>query len=216
MGFLDSLFNSAKSSIENGVNSAVKKTVHEAQRTAQNKASSAINKAMTQKKKSFTFGAIPTSLDELKALKEADMKDPSGVVALTILAFNALVENNEVGMQMLDFLNGPADICNKEKQFVNDRFMDGKEYVVKSYFKGATPTNNYTPNVPYVIEVGEQAHSKDIIGEGYLKLFVHSGGADSDRYMILRKKASTGQWFLWEYSSILASIRIPTEADKWA
>ncbi len=34
--------------------------------------------------------------------------------------------------------------------------------------------------------------------------------------MKLRQKASTGQWFLWEYSSILSGIRIPAAQDPWA
>ena len=32
----------------------------------------------------------------------------------------------------------------------------------------------------------------------------------------LRQKASTGDWFLWEYSSILSGIRIPSAEDPWA
>ena len=36
------------------------------------------------------------------------------------------------------------------------------------------------------------------------------------RPMKLRQKASTGEWFLWEYSSILSGIRIPAAEDPWA
>ena len=39
---------------------------------------------------------------------------------------------------------------------------------------------------------------------------------DSPRPMKLRQKASTGQWFLWEYSSIFSGIRIPAAQDPWA
>ena len=41
-------------------------------------------------------------------------------------------------------------------------------------------------------------------------------GADSPRPMKLRQKASTGEWFLWEYSSILSGIRIPAAEDPWS
>ena len=32
----------------------------------------------------------------------------------------------------------------------------------------------------------------------------------------LRQKPSTGEWFLWEYSSPLSGIRIPASQDPWA
>jgi len=32
----------------------------------------------------------------------------------------------------------------------------------------------------------------------------------------LRQKPSTGEWFLWEYSSPLSGIRIPAAEDPWA
>ena len=31
-----------------------------------------------------------------------------------------------------------------------------------------------------------------------------------------QEKPSTGEWFLWEYSSILSGIRIPAAQDPWA
>lgn len=212
MGLLDSLINSAKNSVESSLNSAVRKSVN----NAKNKATSAIQKSITTKTRTFTFETLPGGVDELKALKEADMKDPFGVAALSVLALNALSVNREKGIEMLEFLNGPADVCQRDKQFINDRFMEGKDYVVRSYFKGSVPENNYSPDKPYTIIVEEQAHSKDTINEGYMKLFLHSGGADSERYVVLRTKPSTGEWFLWEYAGMLASIKIPVEKDAWA
>ena len=32
----------------------------------------------------------------------------------------------------------------------------------------------------------------------------------------LRQKPSTGEWFLWEYSSPLSGIRTPAAQDPWA
>ena len=51
---------------------------------------------------------------------------------------------------------------------------------------------------------------------GYLRVFLKTAGADSPRPMKLRQKASTGEWFLWEYSSILSGIRIPAAEDPWS
>ena len=49
-----------------------------------------------------------------------------------------------------------------------------------------------------------------------MRVFLKTAGADSPRPMKLRQKASTGQWFLWDYSSILSGIRIPAAQDPWA
>ena len=51
---------------------------------------------------------------------------------------------------------------------------------------------------------------------GYLRLFLRTAGADSPRPIKLRQKPSTGEWFLWEYSSPLSGIRIPAAQDPWA
>ena len=98
------------------------------------------------------------------------------------------------------------------KQFLRDRFMDGKTYVPFSYFEGAVPGNNYTPADPFKVTFFTNPYSYD--NEGYVKLFVRSGGADSERYVVLRRKGE--QWFLWEYEGLLASIREPKANDPWA
>lgn len=216
MGLFDSILNSAKTSLESSIKGSVKHTVNSAKKGIEQGAAKAVTKAFTDKKKTFTYNVIPANVGELKVLKEADMKDPFGVVALTILAINVLADNREAGMEMLEFLNGPADVCPRDKQFIHDRFDEGSNYIARSYFKGALPKNNYTPEKPYTIEVEEHAHSKDNLDEGYMKLAVRSGGADSERYVVLRTKPSTGEWFLWEFSGLFVGVRIPVEQDAWA
>ena len=49
-----------------------------------------------------------------------------------------------------------------------------------------------------------------------LRVFLKTAGADSPRPMKLRQKGSTGEWFLWEYSSVLSGIRVPASEDPWA
>ncbi|MBP5617913.1 MAG: hypothetical protein J6X61_02020, partial [Clostridia bacterium] len=46
-------------------------------------------------------------------------------------------------------------------------------------------------------------------------LQLRSAGADSQRPLKLRKKPSTGEWFLNEVTC-LADIRAPKSADPWA
>ena len=116
---------------------------------------------------------------------------------------------------MLNWLRGPRPLNGQEISFLNDRFRDGKSYIPFSYFVGASPENGYTPRTPYRLNVLADPRPQDI-EPGYLRVFLKTAGADSPRPMKLRQKASTGEWFLWEYSSILSGIRIPAAEDPWA
>ena len=96
--------------------------------------------------------------------------------------------------------------------FLKDRFRDGKTYVPFSYFKGATPANDYTPDEPFTLVVESNPYSD--ANDGYKKLFVRSGGADNPREIVLRRRGD-GKWFLWD-QFILVGIREPKSADPWA
>ena len=113
---------------------------------------------------------------------------------------------------MLDFLKGPDSLSTMEKQFLRDR-LAGKAYKPFSFFAGATPENRYTPDRPYRITVSTGPYS--FTAENWATVYVASGGADSPRQIKLRKKPSTGQWFLNEIQC-LSDIRVPTEDDPWA
>ena len=97
-----------------------------------------------------------------------------------------------------------------EISFIKDRFRDYK-YVPFSYFEGAVPDNDYRPNEPYKITFYSDKYT--FANEGYAKVNVRSGGADSPRQIVLRKKGN--QWFLWE-QFILVGIRTPKSDDPWA
>ena len=161
----------------------------------------------------ITWNSLPKNLDEMKALPQADLKSPEGTAALTVAALCVYPENAEECYRMLDFLRGPRPLSNMEKQFIRDRFMDGKNYLARSYFKGATPKNEYKPDVPFTLVFSDSA--AQIAEEGYKILNVKSGGADSPRSITLRNKPSTGERFLWE-QMLLAGIRIPESQDAWA
>ena len=172
MGIFDSIVNNLKGIGKSEAGKAINQTVKNA--------GNAVASAVSNTTKKFTFNAIPAGIDEFKALKEADLKDPFGVVALTVLAFNTYVNDKQAGTAMLNYLKGPEPLSPSDDTFIRDRFMDGKSFVVRSYFKGAKPENDYTPEQPYTIEVQEQAHSRDTIKEGYIKLFITSGASPSD------------------------------------
>lgn len=161
----------------------------------------------------IVLNSLPKTLEELKAMPEANLQKPEEVAALTVAVLNVYPENKEECHKMLDFLRGPRPLSNYDKQFLRDRFMDGKDYIPRSYFTGATPDNNYQPNTPYTVWMKDSA--AQIAEPGYKIMDLRSGGADSTRTVTLRNKPSTGEWFLWD-QMLLAGIRIPTSQDPWA
>ncbi len=171
-----------------------------------------ITKAVTNKTKTFTFTSLPQNLAELKALPEAALTDEYAVAALSLLALTRFEDDREESIAMLNFLKGPEPYTPMGIQQISDRFMDGKFYKVNSFFEGATPSNQYTPTRPYRIKVTSNPYS---YSDNWATLFLSSGGADSLRPVKLRKKPSTGQWFLVDIQ-YLSDVRTPTAIDKWA
>lgn len=159
----------------------------------------------------FTFSALPANVDELKALPEAKLDTAFKTTALTILALSRYETDPDAAIAMLSWLKGPEEFNTSEQAFLKDR-LKGKEYKVRSFFSGATPENDYTPSVPYVVAVSENPYSFD--NENWAALYVTSGGADNPRPIKLRRKPSTGEWFLNDIQC-LADIRLPKSEDKW-
>ncbi len=192
MGLFDKLKNTAASAVGGAVNNA---------------AMSIGNKSET-----FTFTELPESLAQMQALPEASLDSPFKAAALTVCALCAYAADKNIGTEMLNWLRGPRPLNGIEISFLNDRFRDGKTYIPFSYFEGATPDNDYTPSEPFRITV----QSTHVSGEeqGYMKLFIPCGGADSPRPIKLRMKGD-GKWFLWE-QYLLTGIRTPKSADPWA
>ena len=189
-----------------------------AESTLKKEASKAVNSAVQNIGKGrnhteqFTFAALPSNVEELKALPEAKMDTAFKTTALVILALCRYEHSPEDAIGMLNFLKGPEEISTYEKQFIRER-LQGKAYIPRSYLAGATPQNSYQPTAPYTVKVSENPYSFD--NENWATLYVTSGGADNPRPIKLRKKPSTGQWFLNDIQC-LAEIRLPTAEDKWA
>ena len=177
-------------------------------------ATSAIGKAASSlgnKKETFTFAALPESLAQLQALPEASLDTPYKTAALTLCALCAYAADKQIGTEMLNWLRGPRPLSNQDISFLNDRFRDGT-HVPFSYFKGATPANDYTPEQPFTVTIESNPYSD--ANPGYMKLFLRSGGADNPREVVLRQKGD-GQWLLWD-QFLLVGVRQPKSADPWA
>ena len=160
----------------------------------------------------FTFSALPANLNELQALPESDLKSAFKTTALTILALCRYEHDQNAAIEMLNFLKGPEDLSTYEKQFIAER-MKGQEYKPRSFLAGSSPENGYQPTTPYTITVSETPYSFD--NENWATLYVTSSGSDNPRPIKLRKKPSTGQWFLNDIQC-LSDIRIPVAEDPWA
>lgn len=161
-----------------------------------------------------SFLRLPENLTQLMELPESNLTDPAYTAAFAVAALCRYPADQATALEMLAFLQGPRELSVFDKQFIADRFRD-KDYVPRSYFRGAVPENNYTPTEPYTIDLYENPYSRSSLSQGYLTLLACSGGADSPRQIKLRQKSSTGQWFLWE-QFLLSDIRKPTVLDPWA
>ncbi len=160
---------------------------------------------------SYSFSSLPNTVEQMEALPEARLTDPYAVAALTVAALARYESSPSDCFAMLNFLKGPEPLSSLEKQQIRER-LGGKTYKARSFFAGATPDNNYTPTQPYKVVVTDNSYSYQ--SEGWATLYLKSGGADSPRPVKLRKKPSTGQWFLNDIQ-FLADIRLPAAEDKW-
>ncbi|MBR2041039.1 MAG: hypothetical protein IKL57_08740 [Oscillospiraceae bacterium] len=203
MGLFDSLKRQAINAIKTNGNKIGKEIGDNVKNAVKN----AANKSIT-----IDFPGIPESYEEFVSLPEAKMETPFETAAMTVLAFCVYPKDKDLSIKMLNFLRGPRPLSGMDISFIRDRFMDGRDYVPRSYFEGATPENDYTPNVPLKIVIGDNPYSYE--NGGYAKLLVRSGGADSLREIVLRE-AKDGKWYLWD-QFILADIRQPESADPWA
>ena len=196
MGLFDSITRSAGNALGNAAANAVTGAVNEAQR----------------KRETFTFTTIPRSVADLKALPESDLSTPFKTCALTMLVLLNYADDVNATIEMLNFLKGPEPMNPYQIQFLKDRLV-GKEYVVRSFFEGSSPQNNYIPTEPLKITVYDNPYSYP--EAGWATLHMDSTGADSPRQIKCRLKPSTNQWFMVE-NLALSDIRIPAAADPWA
>lgn len=155
---------------------------------------------------------LPENLREFKELPEMELTKPEQACALFLCGLFLYLKDKKEGAEALNLLRGPRPMTPYDEQFLRDRLRD-KTYLPLAYFEGASPENNYTPSVPYVLEITEDMRSQDV-EPGYVRLYLKTEGADSLRPVKLRQKGE--KWYLWEYSSILSGIRIPKKQDAWA
>ena len=156
---------------------------------------------------------LPQSLEEFKALDKLDLTKPENTIIMYLAATNLFAQNEEEGIVALNILAGPRPLSSQDVYFYRERLKD-KKYLMKVYFQGATPENNYEPEMPYTLtiypDVGRYGE------KGYCRVFLKAPAFDSPRPVTLRYKPSTGEYFIWNMNSVLVDVRIPKAQDPWA
>lgn len=147
---------------------------------AQEAAQSAV-RSIGNQSETFTFAALPESVEELCALLEAAMDTPFKTAALTVCALCAFAASPNIGTKMLNFLRDPRPLNGQDISFIKDRFRGNRAYIIFSYFAGAAPENNYTPQKPYRVTVTSDSHSYD--EANYARLYIACSGADSPLFI---------------------------------
>lgn len=157
--------------------------------------------------RTITFNSLPQNAAEVKI-----GNNPFETAAYAVAAFIKYTENPAEGEAMLNVLKGPEPLNPFGKQFLRDR-LRGKEYVARSYVDGTSPANGYT--LPSVCRIRVMSNPYSYNEPHYARLLLTSSGADNPRFITLREKPSTGQWFLWTYEGVLADIRPPKGSSGW-
>ena len=69
---------------------------------------------------------------------------------------------------------------------------------LRSYFKGSSPQNLYTPTLPYRITVVEAGSETTYTNDGiqYINLYVESSGADSAQGPLKLRKTTNHGWLI--------------------
>ncbi len=160
----------------------------------------------------FVFSRLPVSAEDISTLPVENMQMPEFAAAMYVAAMCSYESNIEASFEMWDYLNGPEDISSYDESFIKERLTD-KIYKVYSYFAGSSPENDYTPTEPYTITIMENPYT--YADDGYARVLVQSSGADSERFITVRLKDSTGEWFFWE-QALFADIRVPQSQDAWS
>ncbi len=156
---------------------------------------------------------VPQNIEQMMKMPYAKLTNEFEVAALTVAVLCNYCQDPQATVEMLNYLRGPRPLSALDVQFLRDR-LSGKPYKMLSYLNGTSPTNNYTPAMPLGVTV--IATPTSMLQEDMIRLFIRSSGADSLRQVDLRRKPSTGQWFLWSSDGLMPDIRIPVNQDPWA
>lgn len=166
--------------------------------------------------------SIPKSVDEFIALRDEIAKTPEGGASMFVIALLIFSQDEALGLQCLvlaadmnRLVTGNTykgySLMKQDMDLIYSQ-LGKQKYIPKTYFKGATPDNNYQiPSENLVLEFSSNQYSGDK-SKGTFKVFVFGTGADSPR-PITTKMNDKGIWKAAEWSSVIVGVK-QQKADK--
>ena len=160
---------------------------------------------------SVCFETLPNNVEEFLALPQFSLEQPAYAAALFCLAMCSWADDKNAAIEMINALKGPEPLTPYKISFLNERVSD-QPYKYQSYFKGSSPENDYTLDMPLTVEVtyGPYCYSED---ESFADVLLKSSGADSERKFRTRRKGN--KWYMVE-EYLSSGIRIAKSSDPWA
>ena len=162
------------------------------------------------------FDRLPVTLTRFMEAQEQVSHIPEGAAAMFIVALRVRQLYPDEGLKCLISAASETGVGKYETHegetydgytlYNLDRLdeqIDRYPRMPYAYYKGATPENNYEPDVPYIIEFPKSGSATQPTG---LKLFVATEGADSDRPISLVLDED-GLWRAYEWSTILMGLK---------
>lgn len=169
----------------------------------------------------ITVPALPATLDEFLAFRDAVAQTPQGGAAVMVVALwlYAQAPDDPLGEQALTIAVdrsrlredpdgykgwglGPRDRDHVARQ------MRTHPHAPRSYVQGTDPALGYRlPDPPFQIRLSKNPYSGDVDAGPY-KVFVACSGADSPRPVTLQRN-NRGLWKAVEWSSLTMGVKPP-------
>ena len=162
---------------------------------------------------------LPCSVEEFTALRDQVAITPQGGAAMMVVALLLYTENEDLGRQCLTVAVDQARLQDGPKGYKGRQLstpdlqriqlqVKGKEYLARSYIRGATPANGYAlPQPPLVVECSDNPYSGSV-ESGTYNVFVACSGADTPR-PVTAKRNDKGIWKASEWSTLIVGIKAP-------
>jgi hypothetical protein len=165
------------------------------------------------------FEKLPQTVEDLQDYPLDRPQETAALLVAVLGAYDpAAPDRFHEMLQHLLGGEGLQPLSSMTRSFIKDRMLQNGKYafIGQSYMKGATPQNEYTPQLPLVVRVTEDPGGAGA-DPNLVRLGLQSGGADAVRYVQCRK-TKAGRWVIWSdsFMSLLADIRKPESQNPWA
>ena len=132
--------------------------------------------------------SVPTNYEEFKAVYTNFLgKTDYGAAAMMPMAMEMYARDHEVGRQCIELLCYPSNVNSvisiiKQKFGTNPNDSYGQRYLPAAVLKGAVPSNAYTPDKPYTVEMCPSPNgvkAAPLTGGTVTYLYILAGGWDT-------------------------------------